>query len=153
MRTPVRYRMQTPDHALPEDAQNVNKLAQTLHKFLLHRKGIEQEGPAPQTNNERKIQSQPEHRRKRREGKGKYTKWKTRSTSMKLTFRNRWQSVVLEKTMKITCQSNEQCNMCGLSFFCTVVTMARGVALLSVCPGLLFFLHTVWLLTYPFTCA
>ena len=32
-------------------------------------KGIEQEGPAPPTNNERKLQSQLEHRRKRTEGK------------------------------------------------------------------------------------
>ena len=36
---------------------------------FIHRKGIEQEGPAPPTNNERKIQSQLEQRRKRAEGK------------------------------------------------------------------------------------
>ena len=45
--------------------------------------------------------------------------------------------------MKITCPSNEHCNMCGLSFFCTVVIMARGMALLSVCLGLLFFAHSI----------
>ena len=38
-------------------------------KVLLHRKGTEQEGPAPPTNNERKIQSQLEQRRKKVEGK------------------------------------------------------------------------------------
>ena len=69
VRTLVRYRMRTPDPALPEDAQNINKLAHILRKVLLHRKGIEQEGPAPPTNNERRIQSQLEHRWKRTEGK------------------------------------------------------------------------------------
>ena len=29
VRTPVRYRMRTPDPALPEDAQSINKLAHT----------------------------------------------------------------------------------------------------------------------------
>ena len=38
---------------------------------------------------------------------GKYIQWKTRLTFLKLTFRNRWQSGVLEKTMKSTCPSNE----------------------------------------------
>ena len=33
-----------------------------------------------------------------------------------VTLRNRWQSGVREKTMKITCPSNEHCYMCGLSF-------------------------------------
>ena len=69
VRTLVRYRMRTPDPALPEDAQNINKLAHILRKVLFHRKEIEQEGPAPPTNNEQKIQSQLEHRRKRAEGK------------------------------------------------------------------------------------
>ena len=69
VRTLVRYRMRTPGPALPEDAQNINKLAQILRKVLLHRKVIGQEGRAPPTNNERKIQSQLEHRRKRVEGK------------------------------------------------------------------------------------
>ena len=69
VRTLVRYQMRTPDPALPEDAQNINKLAHILRKVFLHRKGIEQKGPTPQTNNERKIQSQLEHRRKRTEGK------------------------------------------------------------------------------------
>ena len=69
VRTLVRYRVRTPDPALPEDAQNINKLAHILRKVLLHRKGIEQEGPAPSTNNERKIQSQLEHRRKKTEDK------------------------------------------------------------------------------------
>ena len=44
VRTLVRYRMRTPDPALPENAQNINKLAHILRKVLLHRKGIEQEG-------------------------------------------------------------------------------------------------------------
>ena len=61
--------MRTPDLALPEDAQNINKLAHIHRKVLLHRKGVEQEDPAPPTNNERKIQSQLEHRRKKTEGK------------------------------------------------------------------------------------
>ena len=61
--------MRTPDPALLEDAQNINKLAHILRKVLLHRNWIEQEGPAPPTNNERKIQSQLEHRCKRTEGK------------------------------------------------------------------------------------
>ena len=69
VRTLVRYRMCAPDPTLQEDAQNINKLAHILRKVLLHRKGIEQEGPAPPTNNERKIQSQLEQRRKRAEGK------------------------------------------------------------------------------------
>ena len=69
VRTLVRYRMRTSDPALLEDAQNINKLAHILRKVLLHRKGIEQKGPAPPTNNERNIQSQLEHRRKRAEGK------------------------------------------------------------------------------------
>ena len=55
VRTLLRYRMRTPDPALPEDVQNINKLAHLLRKVLLHRKGTEQEGPAPPTNNERKI--------------------------------------------------------------------------------------------------
>ena len=67
--TLVRYWMRTPDPALPEDAQNINKLAHILRKVLLRRKEIEQEGPAPLTNNERMVQSQLEHRRKRAEGK------------------------------------------------------------------------------------
>ena len=62
VRTLVRYRMRTPDPALPEDAQSITKLAHMLRKVLLHRKGIEQEGPAPPTNNER---CQLEQRRKR----------------------------------------------------------------------------------------
>ena len=70
VRTLVRYRMRTPDPALPEDAENIKKLAHILRKVLLHRKGIEQEGPAAPTNNERKIQCQLEHRHKR---EGKYT--------------------------------------------------------------------------------
>ena len=74
MRTLVRHRMRTPDPALPEDAQSINKLAHILRKVLLHRKGKEQEGPAPPTNNERKLQCQLEQRRKRVEGK--YTKKK-----------------------------------------------------------------------------
>ena len=49
--------MCAPDPALQEDAQSITKLAHILRKVLLHRKGIEQEGPAPPTNNERKIQS------------------------------------------------------------------------------------------------
>ena len=69
VRTLVRFRMRTSDPTLPEDAQNINKLAHILRKVLLHRKGIEEEGPAPPTNNERKIQSQLENRRKRAEGK------------------------------------------------------------------------------------
>ena len=69
VRTLVKYRMRTPDPALQEDAQNINKLAHILRKVLLHLKEIEQEGPAPPTNNERKIQSQLELRRKRAEGK------------------------------------------------------------------------------------
>ena len=68
VRNLVRYRMRTPDPALPEDAQSIDQLAHILRNVLLHRKGIEQEGPAPPTNNERKIQSQLEHRRKRAEG-------------------------------------------------------------------------------------
>ena len=60
VRTLVRYRMRTPDPALPKDAQSTNKLAHFLRKVLLHRKGIEQEGWAPPTNNERKLQSQLE---------------------------------------------------------------------------------------------
>ena len=68
VRTLVRYRMCAPDPALPQDAQSITKLAHILRKVLLHRKGIEQEGPAPPTNNERKIQSQLEQRRKRAEG-------------------------------------------------------------------------------------
>ena len=61
VRTLVRYRMCAPD----------TKLAHILRKVqvLLHRKGTEQEGPAPPTNNERKIQSQLEQRRKKVEGK------------------------------------------------------------------------------------
>ena len=35
-------KIRTPNPALPEDAQNLNKLAHILHKVLLHRK----EGPA-----------------------------------------------------------------------------------------------------------
>ena len=85
VRTLVRYRMRTPDPALQEDTQNISKLAHILRK-VLHRKEIEQEGPAPPTNNERKTQSQLEQRRK---------------------LQNRWQSGVLEKTMKITRPSNE----------------------------------------------
>ena len=54
VRTLVRYRMRTPHPALRVDAQRINKLAHILRKFLLHRKEIEQEGPAPLTNNERK---------------------------------------------------------------------------------------------------
>ena len=69
VRTLVRYRMRRPDPALPEDAQSINKLAHILRKVLLHRKGVEQEGPAPPTNNERKLQSQLEQRRKRVECK------------------------------------------------------------------------------------
>ena len=103
VRTLVRYRMRTPDPALPEDAQNINKLAHILRKVLLHRKGIEQEGPAPPTNNERKIQSQLEHRSNKTEGK--YIQWKTRLTSTKLTSRNRWLSGALRRTS--TCSSNE----------------------------------------------
>ena len=114
VRTLARYRMGTPDPALPEDAQNINKLAHNRRKVLLHRKGIEHEGLAPPTNNERKMQSQLEHRRKKAEGK--YIKWKTRLTTMKLTLRNRWQSGVLEKTMKSTRPANERCNMCGFFF-------------------------------------
>ena len=57
VRTLVRYRMRTPDPALPEDAQSINKLAHVLRKVLLHRKGLEQEGPAPPTNNEWKQES------------------------------------------------------------------------------------------------
>ena len=45
--------------------------------------------------------------------------------------------------MKITCPSNEHCNMCGLSFFCTAATTSRGMALLTVFPGLLFFAHRI----------
>ena len=105
----MRYRMRTRDPALPEDAQNINKLAHVLRKVILHRKKIEQEGPAPPTNNERKIQSQLEQRRKRAEGK--YNRRKTRLTSVRLTLQNRWQSGVLEKTMKIACPSNEYRNM------------------------------------------
>ena len=57
VRTLVRYRMRTPDPALPEEAQNINKLAHILRKVLLHQKEIEQEGPAPPSNNERKLHS------------------------------------------------------------------------------------------------
>ena len=39
VRTLVRYRMRTPDPALPEDAQNINKLAHILRKDPLHRTG------------------------------------------------------------------------------------------------------------------
>ena len=66
VRTLVRYRMCAPDP--PEDAQNITKLAHILRKVLLHCKGTEQEGPAPPTNNERKIQCQLEQRRKKVEG-------------------------------------------------------------------------------------
>ena len=64
--------------------RSVHKLAHILRKVLLHRKGIEQEGLAPPTNNERKLQSQLEQRRKRVEGK--YTqKKRIGSTSTRLT--------------------------------------------------------------------
>ena len=69
VRTLVRYRMCAPDPALQEDAKSITKLAHILRKVLLHRKGTEQEGPAPPTNNEQKIQSQLEQRRKKVEGK------------------------------------------------------------------------------------
>ena len=69
VRTLVRCRMCAPDPALQEDAQSITKLAHILRKVLLHRKGTEQEGPAPPTNNERKIQSQLEQRRRKVEGK------------------------------------------------------------------------------------
>ena len=69
VRTLERYGVRTPDPALPEEAQNIYKLAHILRKVLPHRKEIEQEGPAAPTHNERKIQSQLEHRRKRAEGK------------------------------------------------------------------------------------
>ena len=144
VRTLVRYRMRTPDPALPEDAQNINKLAHILPKVLLHRKGTEQEGPAPPTNNERKIQSQLEHRRKRAEGK--YIQWKTRLTPMKLTFRNRWQSRVLEKKMKSTRPSNEL-------LFCMMATRMRVATLLLVRPSFFFssLLRTLWLATVSIT--
>ena len=67
VRTLVRYRMCAPDPALQEDAQNITKLAHILRKVLMHRMGIEKEDPAPPTNNERKIQSQLEQRRKKME--------------------------------------------------------------------------------------
>ena len=73
MRTLVRY-MRTPDPALQEDAQSINKLAQILRKVLLHRKGIEPEGPAPPTNHERELESQLEQRRKRVQGKHRLKK-------------------------------------------------------------------------------
>ena len=86
-----RYRMRTPDPALPEDAQSINKLAHILRKVLPHRKGIEQESPAPTKNNERKLQSQLEQRRKRVEGQ--YTqKKRIGSTSTRLTSLSRWPS-------------------------------------------------------------
>ena len=69
VRTLVRYRMCAPDPALQEDAQSITKLAHVLRKVLLHRMGTVQEGPAPPTNNERKLQSQFEQRRKKVEGK------------------------------------------------------------------------------------
>ena len=78
VRTLVGCRVRAPDPSLPEYAQSISKLAHILHKLLHHRKGIEQEGPAPPTNNERKLQSQLEHRRKRTEGK-----------SMRLTSQSR----------------------------------------------------------------
>ena len=64
VRTLIRYRMCAPDPALQEDAQSITKLAHILRKVLVHRKGTEQEGPAPPTNNERKIQSQLEQPQK-----------------------------------------------------------------------------------------
>ena len=39
VRTLVRYQMRTQDPALPEDAQNINKLAHTLRKVLPPSKG------------------------------------------------------------------------------------------------------------------
>ena len=83
----VRNRMRTPDPALPEDAQSINKLAHILRKVLLHRKGIEQEGPAPPTNNERNFQSQLEQCHKRFEGM--YTKKRIGSTSTTRTSQSR----------------------------------------------------------------
>ena len=101
VRTLVRYRMCAPDPALQEDAQSITKLAHILRKVLLHRKGTEQEGPAPPTNNERKIQSQLEQRRKKVEGK--YA-WGMKLTSMRQIWQNRWPCGVLERKTR---SSNE----------------------------------------------
>ena len=142
---PVRYRMRTPDPALPEDAQNINKLAHILRKVLLHRKETEQEGPAPPTNNERKIHSQLEHRRKR--AQGKYIQWKTRLTSTKLTWRNRWQSGVSEMTMKSTRPSNEFFSLMHAGYQDasgdSVVGMPESTVLTVFSP----LLRTLWLET------
>ena len=70
-------------------------------KFFYHRKGIEQEGPAPPTNNERKIQLQLEQRRKKVEGK--YAQG-MKLTSMRLISQNRWPCGVLERKTR---SSNE----------------------------------------------
>ena len=57
--------MRTPDPALPEDAQSINKLAHLIRKVLLHRDGLAQEGLAPPQNKKRKLQGLLEQRRKR----------------------------------------------------------------------------------------
>ena len=101
VRTLVRYRMCAPDPALQEDAQSIIKLAHILRKVLLHRKGTEQEGPAPPTNNERKIQSQLEQCRKKVEGK--YA-WRMKLTSIRQIWQNRGPCGVLERKTR---SSNE----------------------------------------------
>ena len=122
VRTLVRCRMCTPDRALPEDAQSINKLAHILRKVLLHRKGIEQEGPAPPTNNERKLHSQLEHRRKRVEVKDT---WKKRSglTSMRLTSQSR-SGVSRMKTN----------DLLGTVFWTAWHLVALSVSRMSICP-------------------
>ena len=90
VRTLVRYRMCAPDPALQEDAQSITKLAHTLRKVLLHRKGTE-----------RKMQSQLEQRRKKVEGK--YA-WRMKLTSMRQIWQNRWPCGVLERKTR---SSNE----------------------------------------------
>ena len=91
VRTLLRYRMCAPDPALQEDAQSITKLVHILRKVLLHHKGTEQEGPVPPTNNERKIQSQLEQRRKK-------------VTSMRQIWQNRRPCGVLERKTR---SSNE----------------------------------------------
>ena len=85
------------------------KLVHILRKVLLHRKGTELEGPAPPTNNERKIQSQLEQRRKKVEGKyAEGMKW----TSMRQIWQNRWPCGVLERKTR---SSNELLLLSGVT--------------------------------------
>ena len=97
VRTLVRYRMRTPDPALPEDAQNINRAGtHPPAKVLLHRKGIEQEGPV--TTDEQRAKDAESTRTSTQEDGGASTcNGKRGLTSTKLTSRNRWLSGVLEE--------------------------------------------------------